>query len=115
MRRLSWTLNIMATKGKRLFDALFSAASASLKCGFVFFLLGASSAFLVTGDGHASAFTYFMMAVIDVPIDLLHLEREGKIISASICWGAAWGLVVFVYRMLRPLKEMPHEIKDVSI
>lgn len=111
----------MATRRRRFLEALAGAVSAGFVCSFAFFILGMSSGFLVTGDGHASRFTYFMLALIDIPIKLFDfnklfdLERVGKAIPASMFWGTAFGLVAFVYRLLRPEQESGCEKNDVSI
>jgi hypothetical protein len=95
----------MVTERRNVSVALAGAARAGLTCGVVFFILGMSAAFLVTGDGHASHFTYFMLALVDVPINLFGLERQGTIFPASVFWGAVSGLGMFVYRFLRPSKD----------
>lgn len=92
----------MTTARRNLLEALASATRTGIACGVAFFVLGMSAAFLVTGDGHASRFTYFMIALIDVPINLFGLERQGTIFPASAFWGVVSGLGMFVYRFLRP-------------
>lgn len=95
----------MVTERRNVSEAFASATRTGLACGVVFFILAMSAAFLVTGDGHASRFTYLMLALTDVPINLFGLDKQGTIFPASVFWGVVSGLGMFVYRFLRPSKD----------
>jgi hypothetical protein len=98
-------LNVMASESHNVSRALASAARVAVACGVAFFILDMSAAFLVTGDGRASGFTYFMLALTEVPINLFGLNRQGTIFSAPIFWGVVSGVGMFVYILLRPAKD----------
>jgi hypothetical protein len=95
----------MASETHKVAGALASAGRVGIACGVVFFILDASAAFLTTGDGHASGFTYFMLVLTNAPINLFGLDRQGMIFPASVFWGVVSALGMFLYRLLRPEKR----------
>ncbi len=86
-------------------SAFVSAIYAGAIFGFVFFVTAMSAAFLVTGDGHASAFTYLMISLVEFPVTLLGLSNNGMAFPASIFWGSTLAIIVFFYKIFFAMKK----------
>ena len=91
----------MTITNQQVREAFFSAARAGAIFSAVYLVADMSAAFLVTGDGHASAFTYLMISLGEFPIRLLGLSPQGVAFPVSLFWGPVFGLGFFVYKIFR--------------
>ena len=77
----------------------FNAICVGGASGIIFFILTASAAFLVTGDGNASRFTYFMLSLVDYTADLFGVS-QGKIFPATLFYAVVSFIAAFILQIL---------------
>jgi len=78
----------------------------------LFLILSVSAMFLVSGDGSAPAFTYFMLQLIDIPRQLFGMPSEGALLPASVFWGSIAGSSTLAIRFLAIVLDGPQDPVD---
>ncbi|MBW8363208.1 MAG: hypothetical protein K0M39_01465 [Rhizobium sp.] len=67
--------------------------------GVAFFGTSLTAIFMVTGDGHAPSFTYFMLPIIEFPAKLFGVTQS-KLFPATFFYAAASFAGAFVIQIL---------------